>query len=342
MRRLLTTTIVLFLAINIVTIAQETNKAGTSAAQFLKIGVGAREIGMAGASAGLVSDESAMYWNPAGLVNTKKIGVYASHTNWIADLKHNFFGFVIPISNNQTIGISANLLDMGEMEITNESKPKGTGEFFDASDIAFGLTYAHQLVDFFSFGITVKYITQNVYNETAGTMALDIGTRLNTGFEGIKIGMSFSNFGGKLKLDGRDLQRTYDPRPENATNVGVKSDLQTEEWELPTNFRVGIGWDIINSYDAMCISNEHRLLFAVDANHPLDSQENISVGTEYSWRKLISLRSGYHFNDDIRSWVVGCGINYSVPNSIQISIDYAFQKLEKFDSVNSFTVRISL
>ncbi|MBU1101805.1 MAG: PorV/PorQ family protein [Bacteroidetes bacterium] len=342
MRRILLIVVLGLITFNFVTIAQETNKAGTSAAQFLKIGVGAREISMAGATAGLVNDESSMYWNPAGLVGVKKLSVYASHTNWFADLKHNFFGFVIPVGYDQAIGINATVLSMGDMEITNELSPTGTGEFFEASDISIGLSYSIQLVDFFSFGATVKYITQNIYNETASTAAIDLGTKLNTGYEGIKIGMSFTNFGGKLKLEGRDLQKTYDPIPNNATNVGVKSDLRTEEWELPTNFRVGIGWDIINSYDAMYLSNEHKLLLAVDANHPIDAPENLSVGMDYTWRKLISFRSGYHFNDDIRTWAVGMGINYEIPNSLSVSVDYAYQELERLGDIHSFTVKISL
>lgn len=320
--------------------SQETNKAGTSAAQFLKIGVGAREIAMAGATAGTVSNVSSVYWNPAGLVGVNRMSVSADFTDWIADLQHNYFALVLPIGGNQVIGLSANVLDYGEMEVTSETQPKGTGEFFEAADMSIGLTYSAKLVDFFSFGITLKYITQNIYNESASTVAIDLGTRLNTGFSGIKIGMAFTNFGGKLKLEGRDLLRTYDPNPNNATNVGVKSYLEAESWELPTNFRVGIGWDIIGPYDAMTISNEHQLILAIDANHPNDAPENIAIGTEYTWRKLLSLRGGYHINDDIRRLVLGFGLNWSIPNSIRLGVDYAYANLVDFDGIHSFSFKI--
>ena len=320
--------------------AQETNKAGTSAAQFLKLGVGAKEIAMAGATAGLVNNESSMYWNPAGLVNVKKIGIYASHTKWFADINHSYFGFIIPIGSDQTIGISATSLTMDEIEITTELEPKGTGEFFEASDACIGLSYSIRLVDFFTFGSTVKYITQNIYNESASTIAIDIGTQLNTGYMGLKVGMSFTNFGGKLQLEGRDLQKTYDPNLNNSANNGVKSNLSTESWELPTNFRVGIGWDAINRYDAAMLSNEHKLRIGVDANHPNDAPENVSLGMDYEWRSLLSFRTGYHFNDDIRSWVVGFGLNWQIPNSLKLGVDYAYSDLDRLNDVHTFTFNI--
>ena len=42
-------------------------KVGTTAAQFIKLGVGARAIGMGGTFVAEASDLSALYWNPAGL-----------------------------------------------------------------------------------------------------------------------------------------------------------------------------------------------------------------------------------------------------------------------------------
>ena len=337
--RIIILAIIFSISLNIVS-AQETNKAGTSAAQFLKIGVGAREIAMAGATAATVNNENSMYWNPAGLVNVQRVSVAATYTNWFADLEHNYFALVLPVSSDQTVGINATVLSMGKMEVTTEIDPTGTGEFFEASDVAVGVTYSARLVSFFTFGINVKYITQSVYNETASTVAFDIGTHLNTGYAGLKIGMAFSNFGGKLKLEGRDLLRTYDPSPNNAANTQVKSNLQTEEWEIPTNFRVGIGWDILNKYDAAWISNEHKMTVALDANHPNDALENIAVGMEYTWRQLISFRTGYHYNDDVRRFVVGMGLNWAVSNSMVIGIDYAYADLIKLGDVHSFSIKL--
>ncbi len=333
-------TIIIFILSLIPNYGQETNKAGTTAAQFLKIGVDASSLGMAGANAGLVNDVSSTYWNPAGLVGVNSISVLASYTDWFVDLKHQYFGIVLPLSENHKIGISAIVLTMGEMEITTELQPKGTGNFFDASDVMVGLTYSARLVDFFSFGISVKYITQNIYNETASALAVDIGTRLNTGYKGIKIGMMFSNFGTRMTLDGRDLQKTYDPNPNNATNVGVASNLKTESWELPVNFRVGIGWEFMGKGDVMIYDQIHSIKIGIDGNHPFDGPENASVGIEYKWQDLIAFRSGYYFNDDIRKLTLGFGLNWDIPQSFTVGFDYAFADLDRLGAVHSISLKV--
>jgi len=321
--------------------AQETNKAGTTAAQFLKIGVGARAMGMGGAMVGIANDASAMYWNPSGLLQVPSLAVFATHSRWFADIKHEYFGLVLPVAANHRIGISATVLTMGDMEITTEEQPHGTGNFFSASDVAVGVSYAIRLVDFFSFGTTIKYINQSIYNETATGVAVDFGTMLRTGYRGIKIGMAFTNFGTTMKLEGRDLHRTYDPNPNNAVNVGVSSYLGTESWELPINFRVGIGWDIIGADDAMFTSETNSLKLALDANHPNDAPEHANLGIEYMWQNLLAVRFGYRYNQDVQKLSGGAGLNWNVSDSFGIGLDYAFAGFGHLGSVQIISLTVS-
>lgn len=323
-------------------LGQEQNKAGTTAAQFLRIGVGARQVAMGGATSGVVDDASAMYWNPSGLVGVPAFSLFATHTDWFADLKHQYFGIVIPVGDDHRIGISATILTMGDMEVTTELEPQGTGTFFSANDVAVGVSYAARLVNFFSFGATVKYVNQSIYNESASGFAVDMGTILTTGWNGVTIGMAFTNFGTTLQLSGRDLQKTYDPNPNNATNVGVASNLATEAWELPINFRVGIGWSLVGNTDAMLMNDTHTLRLAIDGNHPNDAPENASVGLEYSFTNVLFLRGGYQLNDDVRRWSYGVGLLWEVPGSFSAGFDYAMMDLVRLGSVHVFSLAIGL
>ncbi len=66
---------------------RSTAKVGTTAAQFLKIGVGARAVGMGGAQVGVTGDISSIYWNPAALsrmnINSE---LMFNHVKWLADI----------------------------------------------------------------------------------------------------------------------------------------------------------------------------------------------------------------------------------------------------------------
>ena len=59
------TSILLVLCMPYLLGAQEFAKVGTSGTQFLKLGVGARSVGLGGAFVAVVNDASSVYWNPS-------------------------------------------------------------------------------------------------------------------------------------------------------------------------------------------------------------------------------------------------------------------------------------
>ena len=131
-------------------------RAGTSSMQFLKIGIGGRATGMGESFIAVANDISALYWNPAGLMQFKEYGAHFSHSEWLVGLKHEFAGGIYRIGKNNVVGLSFTALHTDAMEKTTEFQPTGTGEFFRYGDLAFGLTVARRLTEQFSFGITVS------------------------------------------------------------------------------------------------------------------------------------------------------------------------------------------
>src|SRR4030067_1016458 len=69
-------------------------RAGISTAQFLKIGVGGRASALGDAFVAISNDASALYWNPAGLVQFQDNQVMFSHNSWVVDINHEFLGVV--------------------------------------------------------------------------------------------------------------------------------------------------------------------------------------------------------------------------------------------------------
>ncbi len=69
MRSIIKLFAVTFFMIIYITFGQDISKSGTTAAQFLKINIGPRAMGMGTAFTATASDMSSIYWNPAGLVS---------------------------------------------------------------------------------------------------------------------------------------------------------------------------------------------------------------------------------------------------------------------------------
>ena len=90
--------------------------AGTRAMTFLKIGVGAKAMGMAESQVAATDDLYASYWNPAGLSRLQKPQLALMHNEWFAEINHEFVGFALPIQNNNIVGVSANFLSFGELQ----------------------------------------------------------------------------------------------------------------------------------------------------------------------------------------------------------------------------------
>ena len=314
-----------------------TTNVGTAGAQFLKIGPGARVDSLGGAFGAIANDVTTIYWNPAGLSQLEKTSFSDTHTIWLADVRYNYLAFATPIEKIGTLGASVTFLNVPDTEITTLAKPDGTGLWYSAWDTAVSLAYSRQLYQKesganLSFGINAKYIHQQIHRESARGVAIDIGTLYHTGWRSLRIGMSFSNFGPEMSFSGPDLEtgveeagdeRTADYHPyPDTTNPTRKAELETIEYPLPSNFRLGVAYDLIDN-------DSNLLTIALDGNHPNDNSERLNLGLEYWYRKMAAIRAGYKFrlgpdrSDDEEGLTLGLGIHLNFSKTM-LSLDYAF------------------
>jgi hypothetical protein len=198
---------------------------------------------MGGAYTALADDINAMYWNPAGLSRMNSKEAYFNHVDWIMDVKLDYAGFAMDVADFGTLGAFISVMSMNDMPVRTLQQPEGTGELFSGS-IVIGLSYARNLTEEFSIGFNAKYVGEHIWNESAKTFAVDIGTQYIIPFlNEFRLGASISNFGPKMKMSGRDILQT--------TTVGsgegnlINTDLQLDEFELPLLFRIGIAVNAI-------------------------------------------------------------------------------------------------
>ena len=304
---------------------------GTGGAQFLQIPVGARAEAMAGAVVGYIDDASSVFWNPAGIVKVKNVDVFFSYMDWFTLFDHSAAAIVYNIEDVGAFGAHLIMFNTNEMEITTEVEPNGTGRFFDAGDMAIGVTYARYLTDRFSVGLSAKYVHQQIWNETATGFAFDIGTQYRLDWQNLIIAMSMMNFGGDLRFDGPDLDVNYENEYYPLTRI-TPARLQTEDFPLPLHFQVGIGFDI---YEADFV----KMKGAIDATHPNDNSERVLVGTEFAFFDRFYIRGGYKFNFDDQKFAFGAGANVPV-SSTAIYFDYAYSVYDLLPGVHRISLRL--
>ncbi|RPH38263.1 PorV/PorQ family protein [bacterium] len=250
--------------------AQKPIRVGTTAANFLEIGFGAAGTAMGDAQVSMENDVSSIYWNPAGLARLEKSEVSFVTQPWIADMNASFAALGVVIPDFGTVGAGLILMDYGEIPVTTMTMQEGTGEKFSPQDMAIYLSYARNLADWFSLGVSGKLISSSIWHMNATAAAFDLGVLIKTDFfsptgdnvHGLNIGMSISNYGSPLKYDGLDLLNPIDIAPGDAGNYrDASGQFRLQEWELPLIFRIGA------SVTAMK-TDDHEVIVAVDALHP--------------------------------------------------------------------------
>ncbi|NOX88215.1 MAG: UPF0164 family protein [Calditrichaeota bacterium] len=310
-------------------------KVGTTAANFLTIPIGARATGMGGAFVALASDATSAYWNPAGLVRLNGNEINITHTPWLVGTDLNWLSIALKFGPN-AIGVSFNQLDYGSEEITTAQNPMGTGQKWEAADMAFGLSYARSLTNRFSFGATVKYIKQQIWHESATAIAMDVGLLFRTDFRGLTIGMNISNFGHEIKMKGKDLLQPVDIDPGNSgNNANIVANMDTDSWPLPLAFTVGLGMDVLRN-------KGWRVTIAGDATHPNDQKLYLNFGSEVSWRETLTLRAGYNslFKEMAQEGLtLGFGLRYPI-GSMVVSVDYSYMDFGVFNEISRYSLNV--
>ncbi|WP_462239032.1 putative type IX sorting system protein PorV2 [Ferruginibacter sp.] len=161
--------------------------------EFLNIGAGARGLAMGNAQVASVSDATAGYWNPAGLVGVKDHpNLNLMHAEYFAGIaKYDYAALAIPINDNKrTIGVS--VLRFAVDDIPNTLylvEPDGSINYnniktFSSADWAFLLSFAQNVKvtenKRISFGANAKVIYRKVGSfATAWGFGLDAGIQMH-------------------------------------------------------------------------------------------------------------------------------------------------------------------
>ena len=313
-------------------------RVGTTAAQFLKLGVGARAISLGGAYVAEANDMSAVYWNPAGFARLSGSHLQLSNTRYLADINYNFAAFGTSIDRVGSMGLSLLMVDSGDMPVRTEMQPEGTGEQFNTLSFALQLTYARNLSTQFSIGANIKLVQERIWHSKASSIAFDIGTLFTTPYKNLRLGASMSNLGPKMQMDGRDILFSEDPSPNtDGTAEIVNAQYRMDGFSMPLIFRVGLAWDALDT-------GTHHVVVMTDATHPNDNVEYVNAGAEYTFRDLIAFRAGYRnlFEPDTEQGLtVGGSLMIRIHRDLSTRFDYAYADFGRLTQTHWFTFNLS-
>lgn len=299
--------------------------AGKYAAEFLRIGVGARALGLGGAYVAMADDGTASYWNPAGLADLSGHQILFSHIQLFDNLANHHFANC-SIRLGQKMGLGLSWIRLAVDDIPRYDVLSGTrydrfqdpslrstgipnGYFADIED-AFMLSVARAFdfdllvgtglapttfVSRLSLGVSYKFITQKLDHFEGKGQGLDLGLKL-----------SLMGSASEGRAPQRCLILGINMQDLAGTPVIWNTNRHTRD-QLPINWLMGV------SYSEPIPWLSGRATFSLERDNSYEIFNRL--GAELTLFDLVSVRGGL-YND---LWAAGAGLRVYF-----LKLDYAF------------------
>lgn len=206
---------------------------GSSAAQFLELGAGARALGMGEAYSAVADGPDAVYWNPAGLAQMTRPEIVYARSELPAGLHHDFVAAGAPLRALEgVLAFAFTRLSQESLDMVNASN-QVLGSFSPHSEV-YALAYGHKFPEDdpaasyrgyygsawdmpavdrpfmddpepwtgeISAGLSLKAIQESLGTRKASAFALDGGgTFRPEGLHELVLAGAFRNLGSKMRF----------------------------------------------------------------------------------------------------------------------------------------------
>jgi hypothetical protein len=284
-------------------VGQEDNTAyGTTSAEFLLLGAGARGAALGGSFAAIATDISALYYNPAGAALIEQPGIMIGTYDYVAETRYSWGGLAFPLSGgSRAIGFQLGTFGFDDQPVYTEEQPDGSGATYSVDQTFLGLTFAQNFSDRFSAGLTAKYVDDNLGTVSGSAFAVDFGTNFHATLNNhpVKFSFTLANLGSNLSYEGTGLRgevpREPIPGEDETPTLPQEAQLNTKDFPLPTTFRVGLAYDVVTGGD-------NRLTVLGDFSQPNNNSPGFSFGSEWMSNQVgnsdfgFALRASYNYS----------------------------------------------
>jgi hypothetical protein len=240
--------------------------AGTSGAQFMKVGQGsARAQALGGAYVALAEGSDAMTWNPAGLAATQQREFAFSYLRYVQGLDSPvYLGYAQPMGRTTwggNFGYMSDSLGSGDVRDTNGVPQQASNVNVRDGYGAIGLARSFWYEKLF-LGASVRGINEYIAGSAHSTLAMDFGAILKP-TNALSLGFAVQNFGAssidvaRVTRGGAALRLndfvTISGELSEATDTGAQIALGGE-FQLPEEYldfgqlTMRIGYKNVDSY----------------------------------------------------------------------------------------------
>ena len=336
---------------------------GTTAAEFLLFGAGARGTALGDAYAAVATDVSSLYYNPAGTSLISGPGASVSTYDYVAETRYSWGGIAFPFSGgSRSFGLQIGTFGFDNQPVYTVDQPEGTGAVYSVSQTFAGASFAQNFSDRFSAGLTAKFVVDQLGEVNGSAFAVDFGTNFHATLNDhpIKLAFVVSNLGSDLSYSGDALDVTVprapaDPTAPQPPELPASGELKTKGFSLPTVFRVALAYDLITG-------ESNRLTLLSDFNQANNNRAGFAGGGEWAMNRLggsnfgVALRGSYTYqpannididqtqtalNDEesLQGLALGGGLNYTT-DVLNLGFDYAYKYLGVLGATNFFTLSV--
>lgn len=336
---------------------------GTTSAEFLLFGAGARGTALGDAFAAVATDVSSLYYNPGAAALISGPGAMVSTYDYVADTRYSWGGIAFPFSGgSRTFGLQIGTFGFDNQPIYTVDQPEGTGGVYSVSQTFAGATFAQNFSDRFAAGITAKFVFDQLGEVNGTAFAVDFGTTFHAMLSDhpIKLAFVVANLGTDLKYSGDALDVTVPRQPADPTapappQLPQPGELKTKGFALPTVFKVALAYDLITG-------ESNRLTVLGDFNQANNNRAGFAGGGEWAMEQLggsnfgVAVRGSYTYqpannitvdatqtalNDEenLQGLAFGGGLNYNT-ESFKLGFDYAYKYLGILGATNFFTLSV--
>ncbi|MFC1528830.1 PorV/PorQ family protein [Candidatus Latescibacterota bacterium] len=270
--------------------------------EFMRMGAGARAMGMGNAYTAVEGDIYSSYFNPAGLVSMKGRQMTFSIRQLSMDRRFKYFAVGGRIGPDADFAIS--WLNAGTEDIIGRDLNGNPTESLQDTRNSFTLTFSKYITEWLSLGLNTKLSFWKLADDNAKSFGFDVGV----------LASPLRNLTASFVL--RDVSSRFAWKSDRWKKYISDADGQTMEKEdkFPVYYTGGLAYRIFN-----------KIILSSTVEFIEDNPLGMNAGISYEYNQRFTLRTGvynYSSSDELNSKSLTAGFTLGVTGSL--SLDYAF------------------